>query len=102
MDSDGNIMDIELLEGNVTDAYSTKEKEYDNLTLVTSPKNAKGEYTKTQQTVIYNYLLDDNTAKMVVVSIILALAGVIAGAGIYLKARSTIVKKRRESIEIQK
>ena len=24
------------------------------------------------------------------------------GAGIYLKARSTIVKKRRESIEIQK
>lgn len=102
MDSDGNIMDIELLEGNVTDAYSTKEKEYDNLTLVTSPKNAKGEYTKTQQTVIYNYLLDDNTTKMVVVSIILALAGVIAGAGIYLKARSTIVKKRRESIEIQK
>ena len=70
--------------------------------MVTSPKNAKGEYTKTQQTVIYNYLLDDNTTKMVVVSIILALAGVIAGAGIYLKARSTIVKKRRESIEIQK
>ncbi|MGN0462218.1 MAG: MucBP domain-containing protein, partial [Ruminococcus sp.] len=102
MDSDGNIMDIELLEGNFGDAYSTKEKEYDNLTLVSAPKNAKGEYAKTQQTVIYNYLLDDNTTKMVVVSIILALGAILAGAGIYLKARSTIVKKRREGIEIQK
>ena len=102
MDSDGNIMDIELLEGKQGESYTTEKKEYENLTLTSVPKNKSGKFDKIQQTVIYNYQLNDNTARMVVVTVILVLAALLAGGGITLKARSSVRKRRREEIQIQK
>ncbi len=102
MDSDGNVMDIKLIEGKKGESYSTKEKEYENLTLVSLPQNAKGKFNVTQQTVIYNYQLNDNSTKAAVVTIILISAGLLAVLGITLKTRSSIMKKRREEIQIQK
>jgi type I pullulanase len=101
MDSDGNVMDVSLLEGKKGDSYNAKEKEYENLTLVNSPENAKGKYSETQQIVIYNYQLDDNTTKMVVVTILLIVAGVLAAGGITLKALSSVKKKRQQGILIK-
>lgn len=101
MDSDGNIMDVTLLEGKSGDKYTAKEKEYENLTLVKTPENAVGKYSDTQQIVIYNYQLNDNTTKVVVVTILLIFAGVLAAGGITLKVRSSLKKKRREGILIK-
>lgn len=102
MDSDGNIMDIKLLEGKNGEKYSTKEKEYENLTLVSTPENASGKFDKLQQNVIYNYQLDDNSTKVTVVTILLVMAGLLAAAGITFRTRSSIKKKRAKEIQIQK
>lgn len=102
MDSDGNVMDIKILEGKKGDKYSAKEKEYENLTLVSSPKNASGKYSDIQQNVIFNYQLNDNSTKAIVVTILLVMAGLLATAGISLKTRASIRKKREREIQIQK
>ena len=102
MDSDGNIMDIKKLEGKQDKKYKTKAKEYENLTLTSTPKNASGVYTKAEQTVIYNYQLNDNRKKALVTTIALVGLGLLAGAGITLKVRSSRKKKRIRGIEIQK
>ena len=102
MDSDGNIMDIKKLEGKQDKKYKTKAKEYENLTLTSTPKNASGVYTKAEQTVIYNYQLNDNSKKALVTTIALVGLGLLAGASITLKVRSSRKKKRIRGIEIQK
>ncbi len=102
MDSDGNIMDIKVLEGKKGEKYSAKEKEYENLTLTSTPKNKSGKYTKIQQNVIFNYQLNDNSTKAVVVTIILVAAALLAGAGITLKTKSSIRKRREREIQIRK
>lgn len=102
MDSDGNIMDIKKLEGKKDKKYKTKAKEYENLTLTSTPKNASGVYTKAQQTVIYNYQLNDNSKKVLATTLALVGLGLLAGAGITLKVRSSMKKKRIKGIEIQK
>lgn len=102
MDSDGNIMDVRKLEGKVDEKYNTKEKEYENLTLTQIPKNASGVYSKTQQTVIYNYQLDDNSKKILFTTLALLGVGFLAGVGVTLKIRSSIKKRRIRGIEIQK
>ena len=102
MDSDGNIMDIKKLEGKQDKKYKTKAKEYENLTLTSTPRNASGVYTKAEQTVIYNYQLNDNSKKALVTTIALVGLGLLAGAGITLKVRSSRKKKRIRGIEIQK
>lgn len=102
MDSDGNIMDIETLEGKKGEEYSAKEKEYENLTLSSMPDNAKGKFRRAQQNVLYSYQLDSNKTKVVVVTTILVLLAMAAGTGITLKSRSSIKKKRQKGIEIRK
>ena len=101
MDSDGNVMDIEEIYGEKGKDYSAENKEYENLELVSVSDNAQGKFSDMQQTVIYNYMLNDNSTKVTVTTTILILAGVIAVGAIAFKIRLSVRKKKQREIIIK-
>ncbi|MGN1050974.1 MAG: type I pullulanase [Acutalibacteraceae bacterium] len=59
LSSSGEIKDIVTLKGEKGQKYLAEEKEYSHLSLYSTPENIEGEYTKTEQYVLFTYL--DNT-----------------------------------------